>query len=105
MSMTPNGDRVLVKMNIVEKSKGGLFLPNPTHNNGSKSWTGTVKAKGKGPNADCLNVGDKVLIERLFKMTGSAAGQGLAAFDCDENSLDGRGCMLLDAEHILGVIE
>ena len=97
----PKGDKVLVKMDVIEKSKGGLWLHNPSHNNGTKSWTGTVKAKGKGPNADCLNIGDHVHIERLFKMTGSQAGHGLAAFDCGEDDFDGKGCMLLDAEHVL----
>jgi co-chaperonin GroES (HSP10) len=103
--LKPKGDRVLVKMDKVEKTKSGLWLPQPASVGGLKCWTGTVLAKGKGKHADYIEVGQKVLIERLYKMPSRGEEIGLAAFDCGENDFDGEGHLLIDAEHILGVVE
>jgi hypothetical protein len=85
------------------KQVGKIFIPSGTkmHN----VWFGVVLAKGKGKNADNIPVGAKVLVEKMFKMTGSMTGMGMNGVDCGEKDLSGSGCMLIDADRILGVIE
>jgi co-chaperonin GroES (HSP10) len=102
-TMQPHGDRVLLRMEK-PKQKGAILIPDSVKSL-DNCWYGTVLAKGKGEYADNIPLGASVMIEKMFKMTGGMEGMGMNGIDCGEQGLDGKGCMLLDADKILAVVE
>lgn len=102
-TMQPHGDRVLLRMEK-PKQKGLILIPDSVKSL-DNCWYGVVLAKGKGDNADNIPLGVRVMVEKMFKMTGSMAGMGMNGVDCGEQGLDGSGCMLLDASQVLAVVE
>jgi co-chaperonin GroES (HSP10) len=102
-TMQPNGDRVLLRMEE-EKQRGRIIIPAGSKLN--NVWFGSVLAKGKGPNADYIPLGARVIVEKMFKVKGSSEGYGINRIDCSETDTEeGGGCMLLDADKVLGIVE
>ena len=101
-TMQPKGDRVLLKMEEPEQ-KGRIIIPR-----GAKMesvWYGKVLAKGKGPNADYVPVGARVMVKKMFLMQGSTAGRGTNGYECSEHDIENGNCLLIDADHVMARCE
>ncbi len=62
MSITPLGDRVLIKMEeLEEKTSGGIFIPQTAQ---EKTQTGTIVAVGDDKEAITVKVGQKVMYDK-----------------------------------------
>ncbi len=62
MSITPLGDRVLIKMEeLEEKTSGGIFIPQTAQ---EKTQTGTVVSVGDDTDAIKVEAGEKVMYDK-----------------------------------------
>jgi pSer/pThr/pTyr-binding forkhead associated (FHA) protein len=62
-------------------------------------------AKGKGPNADYVPVGARVIVKKMFLMEGSNVGRGTNGYECSEHDIEHGDCLMIDADHILAVCD
>lgn len=95
MKLKPLGDKVIVEvLKAQDKSKGGIILPDSAK---EKPQEGKVIAIGQGKvlkNGKVIkpdvNVGDKVLF---------------AKYSGNEIKMDGKDCLIIEADDILAVID
>ncbi len=101
--LQPIADRVLVKLDPKVEKVGSLFIPDTKE---SENMSGIIVAKGKGKNADLVEVGQHVLIAKMFKVSKESAQLRTSAFttglDADEL---GKDHLMLEADQIIAVIE
>jgi hypothetical protein len=101
--LRPIGDRVLVRVQKKEVTKGGIFIPQKYQKN---QMTVLVIAKGAGKFCNEITVGKKYWLEPMFVSKEDLKGFGCQGLDLDEyGDKNSEGCILVEAENISAEVE